>query len=103
MPRLTLGQGGLGLSQWDYFFFGQKWLQETWLVVASAAPVIAPQGFGHRLRVKPEFDGEKFKEQFHQPRQGDAVGAVRSCVQPVAEAEKGMERRTVWSSGFSRF
>jgi len=39
-------------------------------------------------RVEMEFGGEKFKEQFHQAHQGDAVGAVRARVQPVAEAEK---------------
>ena len=31
---------------------------------------------------------EKFKQQFHQPRQRDAVGAVDFGEQPVAEAEK---------------
>jgi len=93
MPSLTLGQGGSGLSQRDNLFFRQKWLQETGFVVASAAPVIAPQGFGHGFRVEMEFGGEKFKEEFHQVHQGDAVGAVRARVQPVAEAQKRMERR----------
>lgn len=88
MPRLTLGQGGFGFSKRDGFFFGQKWLQETGLVMASGTPVIAPQGFGHQLRVESQLGDEKFKEQFHQPDQRDAVGAVRARVQPVAEAEE---------------
>ena len=92
MPRLTLGQVGSGLSQRDNLLLGQKCFQETGFVVASAATVIAPQDFGHGLRVEMEFGGEKFKEEFHQPCQGDAVGAVRARVQPVAEAEESGKR-----------
>ena len=61
--------------------------------MAPAAFVIAPQSFGHELRVELQFDGEKFKEQFHESQQGDAVGAFNARVQPVAPAQKGMERR----------
>ena len=59
--------------------------------MAATALVIAPHRFGHRLCVQPQFDGQKFKEQFHQPHQRDAVRAARARVQPVAEAEKGVE------------
>ncbi len=55
MPRLAFGQGGFGLANRDSLFFGQKWFQEAGFVVASAAPVIAPQGFGHGFRVELEF------------------------------------------------
>jgi hypothetical protein len=88
MPGLTLGQGIFGLLERDDFFLRQKIPQEGWFVMAAAAPVIAQYRFGNRLWVEPEFLGEKFKEQFHQPHQRDAVGAVRARVQPVAEMEK---------------
>jgi len=90
MPGLTFGEGGFGLASRDHGFFLQKILQETWFVVPAAALVIAPHRFGHRLRVQLLFDGQKFKEQFHQPHQSDADGAARARSQPVAEAEEGV-------------
>ena len=104
VPGLTFGQGGFGSAQRDYrFLLGNKSLQETGFVMSPTVPVIAPQRFGHRLRVELEFAGEKFKEQLHQPHERDAVGAARARVQPFAEAEKTVEGGIVRSSGFSRF
>jgi hypothetical protein len=55
--------------------------------VGNRATTFRPPG------VEMEFAGEKFKEQFHQPHQRDAVGAAGAGVKPVAEAEKSFEGR----------
>src|SRR5664280_1960219 len=78
-------------------FCGQKFLQKIWRIAAAGALAVAPESFGHQLRAEREFAREKFKQQFHQPRQGDAVCAANFSVKPVAETEKGMEwRRLCW-------
>src|ERR1035441_5462006 len=91
MPGLTLGQRTFGLPHWDNFFCGQKWLQEAGVVVASATPVIAPQGFGHPLRLETKFAGELGKAKFLGLGKGLAVGSVRARVKAVVKTEEEME------------
>ncbi len=92
MPSLAYGQVGfVSRRRQERFFTCEKIFHKAGFVVASAAFVITPKRFGDEPGVELEFGGEKFKEQFHEPQQRDAIGAFRARVQPVAEAQEGVE------------
>src|ERR1039458_8065490 len=94
MPRLAFGQRAVAVADGRPVFGGKKFFQKIRRIAAAGALAVLPESFRNELRVERKFAREKFKQQFHQPRQRDAVRAVDFGVKPVAEAQKGVEWQT---------